>query len=112
MISQIKSGLAKEISKKDQNNRTLNNDSNSDNTNPTELEDYDEMFSSVSNSNDIELETNKFEEIYAEVEQNLSNSFLEQLFNFDIEELILESNEENISTNQIGIACKWTLDEI
>ncbi|CAG8750321.1 43807_t:CDS:2, partial [Gigaspora margarita] len=103
---------AKEISKKDQNNQTLNNDSNSDNTNSTELEDYDEMFSSVFNSNNIELETNEFEKIYAEVEQNISNSFLEQLFNFDIEELTLESNEENISTNQIGIACEWTLDEI
>ncbi|CAG8652777.1 14130_t:CDS:2 [Gigaspora margarita] len=106
------SNFAKEISKKDQNNQILNNDSNSDNTNPMELEDYDEMFSLVSNSNDIELETNEFEEIYAEVEQNLSNSFLKQLFNFDIEELTLESNEENISTNQIGIVYEWTLDEI
>ncbi|RIB00204.1 hypothetical protein C2G38_2210212 [Gigaspora rosea] len=88
MISQIKSGLAKEI------------------------KDYDKMFSSITNTNDIELETNEFEEIYTKVEKNLSNSFLEQLFNFDIEELTLESNEENINTNQIGIASKWTLDEI
>ncbi|CAG8626263.1 13483_t:CDS:2 [Dentiscutata erythropus] len=73
MISQIKSGLTKEISKKDQNNQTLNSNSNSD-TISTELKDYDEMFSSVFNTNNIELETNKVEEIYTEVEQNLSNS--------------------------------------
>ncbi|CAG8490314.1 3162_t:CDS:2, partial [Scutellospora calospora] len=53
---------------------------------------------------------NEFQEIYAESE-NSSDLFLEQLTNFDIEELTLESNErENITRNEI--TNQWTLDKI
>ncbi|CAG8452865.1 649_t:CDS:2 [Dentiscutata heterogama] len=89
-----------EISNKAKNNPVLNNISK--NTNFTELEDYDTLFSLVSNiDNDIEMENNEFQEIYTEFE-NSSDLFLEQLINFDVEELTLESNErENITRNEI-----------
>ncbi|CAG8472077.1 6730_t:CDS:2 [Dentiscutata erythropus] len=65
--------------------------------------DFDQIIVLVTDSPSVILETNELEEIYAEVEENLSNSFLEQLFNFNIEELILESNEANMNTNQTRI---------
>ncbi|CAG8792006.1 1847_t:CDS:2, partial [Gigaspora margarita] len=113
-----------EISKKDKNNQTDNNN----NIDSTELEEYDELFSTLDindslnindsldinnslNINDsIELETNALEEIDMIIEQGSSNLFLEQLINFDIEELTVELNEKN--TNRTEVTNEWTLDKI
>ncbi|CAG8730422.1 8917_t:CDS:2 [Dentiscutata erythropus] len=108
IISQIKSALAVEAPKKVENNQVSNN--TNEDTNFVELEDYDTLFTSSSDTNDdIEWES-ELQEIYTEFE-NSSDLFLEQLVNFNVEELTLESiNKENITKAEI--TSQWTLEEI
>ncbi|CAG8484306.1 16276_t:CDS:2 [Dentiscutata heterogama] len=98
-VEQLFSSMAVEAPKKVKNNQVSNN--TNEDTNFVELEDYDTLFTSSSDTNDdIELES-ELQEIYTEFE-NSSDLFLEQLVNFDVEELILESiNKENITKAEI-----------
>ncbi|CAG8816544.1 5336_t:CDS:2, partial [Cetraspora pellucida] len=98
-VEQLFSSMAVEASKKVENNQVSNN--TDEDTNFVELEDYDTLFTSSSNTNDDIEWKSELQEIYTEFE-NSSDLFLEQLVNFDVEELTLESiNKKNITRAKI-----------